>query len=68
MFSDVGGRVGLLFCLYALVFHWRVVVAKYGSLSLYWWIVAVTIACWMAGYLLDYAVYGLQLAAWHASR
>lgn len=57
MFAYIGGTIGLLFCLYSLVFRWKVVVAKYGSLSLYWWVVAVTVGCTFLGYLADLAIW-----------
>ena len=64
MFAAIGGAVGFYFCLFSLVFRWRLVVAKYGSLSLFWWILAVTVASTIAGYLMDLAVFGLRYAAW----
>jgi hypothetical protein len=44
MLSEIGGMLGLAYCLYRTVFRWEAVVGKYGALSLYWWVVAVTIA------------------------
>ena len=43
MFSQMGAAIGLLFCLYTVLFRWKALVAKYGTLSLYWWIVGVTV-------------------------
>jgi hypothetical protein len=67
MFTLIGGDIGLLFCLYSLVFRWKVVVAKYGSLSLYWWVLAVTVAYAFLGYLADIAIWNVQYAVWMAS-
>jgi hypothetical protein len=61
MMSLIGGAIGLLFCLYSIVFRWRVVVAKYGRLSLYWWLFAVTAGCSLLGYLVGIAIW---LAVW----
>jgi hypothetical protein len=67
MLTQIGGAIGLLFCLYSLVFRWKVVVAKYGSLSLYWWVFAATAGCSFLGYLADLAIWGVQNAIWRAS-
>jgi len=60
MLAEIGGTIGLLFCLFSLVFRWNVVVAKYGSLSLYWWVLAVTAGCSFLGYLADLAIWRAQ--------
>jgi hypothetical protein len=67
MLTQIGGAIGLLFCLYSLVFRWKVVVARYGSLSLYWWVLAVTVGCSFLGYLADLAIWAVQYAIWRAS-
>lgn len=67
MFTEIGGAIGFLFCLYSLVFRWKVVVGKYGSLSLYWWVLAVTIGWAFLGLLVDLTIWGVQYATWWAS-
>jgi len=67
MLTQLGGDIGLLFCLSSLVFRWKVVVAKYGSLSLFWWVLAVTVACSFLGYLAEMALWGVEYAIWRAS-
>jgi hypothetical protein len=62
MLAYIGGAIGLLFCLGSLVFRWKMIVAKYGSLSLYWWVFAVTAGCSLLGYLADLAIWGEQYA------
>jgi hypothetical protein len=56
MFSQMGAAIGLLFCLYTVLFRWKALVAKYGTLSLYWWIVGVTVGCSLVGFLTDIAI------------
>jgi hypothetical protein len=68
MLTQIGGAIGLLFCLYSLLFRWKVVVAKYGSLSLYWWVFAVTVGCSFLGFLADLAIWGVQYLMWQASQ
>jgi hypothetical protein len=65
MFTQIGADIGLLFCLSSLVFRWKVVVAKYGSLSLFWWVLAVTFGWWLLGLLADAAIWSLDNAIWH---
>lgn len=67
MFTQIGGAFGLLFCLYSLVFRWKVVVGKYGSLSLYWWALAVTVGWGFVGLLVDLIIWGMRYAIWWAS-
>jgi hypothetical protein len=62
MMSLVGGAAGLLFYLYSVVFRGKAVVSKYGRLDLYFWLVAVTTACSLLGYLVDLAIWGVQYA------
>jgi hypothetical protein len=66
MFAYLGGTIALLYCLASLVFRWKVVVAKYGSLSLYWWVLAVTVGWSILGYSADLAIWSVQDAAWRA--
>jgi hypothetical protein len=56
MMAQLGGDIGFLFYLYSLAFRWKVVVAKYGRLSLYWWVLAVTAGCSFLGYLASLAI------------
>jgi hypothetical protein len=60
MLTQIGGDIGLLYCLFSLVFRWKFIVAKYGSLSLYWWVVAVTVGWSILGYLADTVIWGIQ--------
>ena len=64
MLAQIGGDCGLLYCLTMLVFRWKTVVAKYGQLSLYWWVTAVTIAWWILGFLVSLALWGVEYASW----
>ena len=59
MFTEIGGAIGFLFCLYSLVFQWKVVVGKYGSLSLCWWVLAVTVSWAFLGLLVDLTIWGV---------
>jgi hypothetical protein len=59
MFAEIGGAVGVLFCLYSIMFRWKAVTAKYGRFSLYWWALAVTAVCSLIGYLIGWAVWGV---------
>ena len=68
MLVGIGGNFGLLFCLYTLVFRWPVVVAKYGSLSLAWWVLAVTLAWCCLGFLASLAIWGVEYAIWLLSQ
>jgi|GEM_PF-3431872 len=67
MLSQLGANIGVLYCLYSLVFRWKAVVAKYGSLSLYWWLLAVAVTGTFLGFLADLAMWGVQYALWQAS-
>lgn len=58
MFAEIGGFLGFVLCLGFLVFRWKAVAAKYGSLSLYWWLIAVTSGCTIAGYVIDGLIWG----------
>ena len=60
MLTQIGADIGLLYCLFSLVFRWKLIVAKYGSLSLYWWVVAVTVGWSFLGYVADTAIWGIQ--------
>lgn len=64
MLAEIGGTIGFLFCLYQLAFRWKVVVAKYGELSLKWWVLAVTVGCWILGLLASLAIWSVQYAIW----
>ena len=65
--SQIGGILGLVYCLYRTVFHWNAVVGRYGALSLYWWVLAVTIVGSFLGFAVDLAIWAVQYAAWRAS-
>lgn len=67
MLAEIGGALGFLFSLYSLVFRWKVVVAKYGQLSLYWWVFAVTVTWAFLGLMVSLAIWGVQYALWWAS-
>jgi hypothetical protein len=60
MLAELGGAIGFLFSLFMLVFRWKTVVGKYGQLSLYWWVLAVTVGWMMVGYLADLAIQAVQ--------
>ena len=62
--AELGGTIGFLYCLYALAFRWRAVVAEYGELSLKWWVLAVTVGCSFLGYLTGWAIWGVEYAIW----
>jgi hypothetical protein len=64
MMSLIGGALGALFCLYLVVFRWSAVTAKYGRLDLYYWLVAMTLAGTLIGYLADLAIWAVQYAIW----
>lgn len=57
MFTQIGAMIGLLYSLSSLVFRWKVVVAKYGTLSLYWWVLAVTTGWSFLGYAADMVIW-----------
>jgi len=67
MLAQIGGIIGILFCLYSVVFRWKALIARYGYLSLYWWVLAVTAAWSFLGYLASVAIWGVQYAIWRAS-
>jgi hypothetical protein len=67
MLAGIGGAIGLLFCLYSIAFRWKIVVAKYGSLSLYWWVLAVTVGFSFLGLLADLGIWSVQYLVWRAS-
>lgn len=67
MLAEIGGAIGLLFCLCSLVFRWNVVVAKYGQLSLFWWVLAVTTGCSFLGGLLSLVIWRIAYAIWWSS-
>ena len=58
MLAQIGAAIGLLICLLTVLFRWKALVAKYGTLSLYWWIIAITAGCSLVGYLIDIAIGG----------
>jgi hypothetical protein len=58
MLTQIGGDIGLLYCLLTLLFRWKLIVAKYGSLGLYWWVVAVAVGWSFLGFLADTALQG----------
>jgi hypothetical protein len=64
MLAQIGANLGLLFCLYSLAFRWRGVVAKYGELSLIWWVFAVTVTWALFGLVLSFAIWGVEYAIW----
>jgi hypothetical protein len=67
MLVEIAGSLGLLFCLCTLAFRWRAVVAKYGELSLYWWVLAVTVTWALFGLALSFAIWGVRYGIWMAS-
>lgn len=67
MLSLVGGLLGVGYCLFATLFRWQAIKAKYGTLSLYWWVIAVVVAGTLLGFIADAAVWGVQYALWFAS-
>jgi len=66
MLASIGGTIGLLYCLYSVMFRWKAVVAEYGTLSLYWWVFAVTVGWSILGFSADLAIWSVQDAAWRA--
>jgi hypothetical protein len=67
MLSLVGGLLAVGYCLYATLFRWDAIRSKYGTLSLYWWVVAVIVAGTFLGFAADVAIWGVQYALWLAS-
>lgn len=67
MLAQIGGSLGFLFCLYSLAFRWRSVVAKYGELSLLWWVLYVMTLWSLFGFLLSLALWGVEYFVWLAS-
>jgi hypothetical protein len=63
----IGRVAGALFCLYAIVFRWRIIWPKYGRFGLYWWFVAVTGGCTLLAYLVGLAILGVLYAIWTPS-
>ncbi len=66
MLSQIGGVLGLAYCLYITVFRWKALVGEYGTLSLYWWVIAVTTAASLLGFMADVAVWAVQYGLWWA--
>ncbi len=64
MLSQIGGVLGLAYGLYIPVFRWKTLVGEYGTLSLYWWVVAVTTAASLLGFMADVAVWAVQYGLW----
>ncbi len=62
MFAQIGGAIGWSICLFIVLFRWKALVGKYGTLSLYWWIFAVTVGCSLVGFLADSLIVGAQYA------
>ena len=60
MLAQIGGTIGRLIRLYCVAFRWKILVAKYGRLSLYWWAFAITTGCSFLGYLASLAIWSLQ--------
>ena len=60
MLTQIGATIGPLICLYSVIFRWKSLIAEYGRLSLYWWVVAVTVGCTLLGYLADVALWNFM--------
>ncbi len=67
MLSLVGGILAIGYCLYATFFRWSSLKARYGTLSLYWWVLAVIFAGTFLGFAADVAIWGVEYAFWLAS-
>jgi hypothetical protein len=67
MLSLVGGFLAVCYCLFATLFRWDALKARYGTLSLHWWVVAVITAGTFFGFAIDVAIWGVQYAFWLAS-
>ena len=52
--------IGGAYCLYSIVFRWPAIRNKYGTVSLYWWPVAVLFAFSLVGWLLAVAIWLVQ--------
>lgn len=68
MLAQIGATLGFLYGLGFLAFRWRVVAAKYGELSLYWWVLSVTVTWALAGFFLGLAIWGVEYAIWLGSQ
>lgn len=67
MLSLVGGLLAVGYCLHATLFRWNAIKEKYGTLSLYWWMLTVVIAGIFLGFAADVAIWGVQYASWVAA-
>lgn len=52
--------LGMTYCAYSVAFRWPVIRSKYGTMSLYWWLVAVWYAFSIAGTLVAVVIWLIQ--------
>jgi hypothetical protein len=66
--QEAGCLFGYLYCLHAVLFRWRALRARYGSLDLFNWMVTTALLWWFAAYLIELGIWTVQYLEYTTSR